>query len=313
MMKKHLIILTAFLLILPLFLISCKKEDNEASTGFYLYFKSQTREELYPVDAVLDLDLPMDTLIASVFSFLQTGADESAYTNPVSADISLLNFTIEEDMNLVLNLSSDYDELSLEEKVILRAALVRTLTQLEGIQTVEIRIENQPATLFDGTVIGKMHASDFTDVMSAGLNEFTEIDMKLYFSNEDGTKLVLYTESASYSNSMAKEQYILTRLLEGPSDASEGFRVFPSGQKLNSVSLTDGICTVNLSGELLNDSFTVSPEIMVYSIVNTLTELSDITGVRITIDGSSNVKLLDELNLDTTFKRNLDLIETAEP
>ena len=48
---------------------------------------------------------------------------------------------------------------------------------------------------------------------------------------------------------------------------------------------------------------------MIYSIVNSLTELSSVNCVQITIDTEGAVDLKDHASLQTSYERNLDLVE----
>ena len=68
----------------------------------------------------------------------------------------------------------------------------------------------------------------------------------------------------------------------------------------------------------LTDSFVNStdssllPEVTIYALVNSLTELSGITSVQITVNGSSAVRYMDVIDLSQPLKCNLDLVETED-
>ncbi len=75
-------------------------------------------------------------------------------------------------------------------------------------------------------------------------------------------------------------KYILDLLLAGPE--KEGLvTAIPENTKLNSVTFEKGIVTVDLSEEFLNSDGTNS----IYSIVDTLTEFTEVNGVKFTING----------------------------
>ena len=71
----------------------------------------------------------------------------------------------------------------------------------------------------------------------------------------------------------------------------------------------DGICYVNFDNSFLTESTDVSPELEIYSIVNSLCELSYINKVQISINGETNVKFKDSISLEYTFTRNLDIVK----
>ncbi len=75
---------------------------------------------------------------------------------------------------------------------------------------------------------------------------------------------------------------VLDLLLAGPN--TEGLiSAIPEGTKLNSVNFEKGIVEVDLSEEFLKSSGTNS----IYSIVNTLTEFTEVNGVKFKINGEA--------------------------
>lgn len=314
-MRKTLKKLTA--LLMAVFMLfgttACRSREMTLEDGkFYVYFRSQNRRELYPVEGVVDLTLPMDTLISSVYSHMVSGADESDYTSAVSSDAVLNGFVMEEE-NLILNFSASYLDITPMEETLMRAAMVNTFTQINGISTVEIRVEGQPLTRHDGTYVGLMKASDFSDVLGNGLNAYTRTSVNVYFANETGEFLKKSTLDIAYDNSNAPEQYVTSLILAGPSDEAYGYAVFPADTKMVSVVTKDNICHVDLSGSFVNSTNSpVLPEVTIYALVNSLTELPGIASVQITINGSAAVQYMDQIDLSQPLKRNLDLVEVAE-
>ncbi|HBZ63279.1 MAG TPA: hypothetical protein DEO89_01415, partial [Lachnospiraceae bacterium] len=55
----------------------------------------------------------------------------------------------------------------------------------------------------------------------------------------------------------------------------------------------------------------VSSGVVVYSIVNTLCELSDVSKVQFTIDGEQQETYGDIKNFTGSFERNLDMVQDA--
>ena len=84
--------------------------------------------------------------------------------------------------------------------------------------------------------------------------------------------------------------------------------VIPKGTVLNKVSIQDGICYVDFSEEFMKISEGISPEVTIYSVVNSLTELSNVHKVQFLIDGTIQ-KTYGNLEFASYFERNLDIIE----
>ena len=50
-----------------------------------------------------------------------------------------------------------------------------------------------------------------------------------------------------------------------------------------------------------------TPEVTLYSLVNSLVELPNVNKVQISINGETNVVFRETYNLSTVFERNLDI------
>lgn len=84
----------------------------------------------------------------------------------------------------------------------------------------------------------------------------------------------------------------------------------PSDLKLLSISVSDGICYVNLSSSFLTEMVNVTSEIPVYSIVNSLCSLSNVSGVKIMINGDSAKSYRESISLENVLKFNSEVISS---
>ena len=64
---------------------------------------------------------------------------------------------------------------------------------------------------------------------------------------------------------------------------------------------------MNLDSGFGNQIYNVTPEVTVYSLVNSLVELSNVNKVQISINGETNINYRETLSLSLLFERNLDL------
>ena len=65
---------------------------------------------------------------------------------------------------------------------------------------------------------------------------------------------------------------------------------------------------MNFDAAFLNNSLEVKDYIPIYSIVNSLSELSNVNRVQITVNGSQEVTFRENISLNTLFERDLDYI-----
>ena len=138
------------------------------------------------------------------------------------------------------------------------------------------------------------------------INMYERAELRLYFASEDGQKLVEKVETVTYNGNISMDRLVVDNIISGPK-GTDAFSTINPSTVVNSVTTQDGICYVNLSEDFLNKITNVTDEVMIYSIVNSLTELGNINKVQILIDGEMNIRL-GEYDLSTPFERDLDMI-----
>ena len=103
------------------------------------------------------------------------------------------------------------------------------------------------------------------------------------------------------------ERLIVEQLIEGPQELGH-YATLPSDVKLLNVSVNDSVCSINLDSAFLNNALDVAAYIPIYSIVDSLAELSTVSRVQIRINGSQDDVFRDQIPLSTVFERNYDYI-----
>lgn len=123
----------------------------------------------------------------------------------------------------------------------------------------------------------------------------------IYYATSDLRYLVPVTVVINPTREVAKTA--VEKLLAGPAEDSLA-RTMPEGVKLREVYSLSGekIAYVDLTNEVLKVKDTKDAELAVRSLILTLTELQDIEGVRILIEGQVLPDLVG-IKLDETFKR----------
>ena len=115
-------------------------------------------------------------------------------------------------------------------------------------------------------------------------------------------------ECARYALLLARataiEKDVINRLIQGPFE-DEYFRTLPANLQVISISVKDKICYVNFDSSFLTDALSIDGNLIVYSIVNSLTELPDVQRVQIMVDGDSNIVFRD-ISLSSPLERNLN-------
>ena len=233
--------------------------------------------------------------------------DKSNHITAIPEKIVKLDRKLEHNV-LSVYFSDDYNSLNSNEEIMFRAAYVKTMTQIPEIKYVCFYVNNQPLTDVMGNTVGIMLASDFVQDTGTGINSMSWADLSIYYANSDGTKLISEQIRVGYGKNASIERVIIGQLIKGPGEEVHR-RTLPDTLTLLSVSTKDGICYADFDASLLNNVMTVSPEVTIYSIVNSLCELSNVNKVQISVNGDSNIMFREVIDLSKVLERNLDIIE----
>ncbi len=192
-------------------------------------------------------------------------------------------------------------------EILCRAALTKTMTQIEGIDYISIYVADQPLLDSYGNPVGVLSDSDFIEGIS-DINAYEKSQLQLFFADESGEHLLKEEREVVHSINTSVEKVIVEELIKGP-QVSNHYRTLPADTKLLNVSLNENICYINFDATFLNNTLEVKEYIPIYSIVNSLSEISTVSKVQITINGSQDVMFRDMISLNTQFERNLEIGE----
>ena len=292
-------------------LSGCGKSSTVPEDTFMVYYCNRDADDIVYKEREIKDASKMEQLNL-VQSLLDTmfaeDPEETTYYSVKPKDVHL-NGMIIKDGVVTLDFDSNYLKMSNVREIIMRASVVLTLIQVKGIDGVTFTVEGEALTDAKGNVIGTMTRDQFVNVL---LNEEgmlkQETDLRVYFADETNEKLVpvIYRFTIDNSNS-SLEEYILSKLIDGPEKGIAN-PTLTKGVKVISVATTEYICYVNFDSSFLEQNQTVSDELMIYSIVNSLCELPYVNGVQILVDGESEIMLHKTMDLSQILRRKTDLI-----
>lgn len=295
------------MMVLVTVMTSCETQEvpvPENMVQVYYISNSETKVEIHEFERPSG---PVEEQLKRMFGYLAATPEKLTYKAPLAMGFTVLNMDYFEG-RLVLNVDGEYLKLAPTTEVLVRAALVRTLTQLESVDRVQITVEGNQ--LFDsaGDAVGWMGAEIFIHNDGSEINSYEQVRVKLYFASDSGESLIAAYREKFYSTNTPLERFVVEELIKGPSGKIAG--LYPSinpETKILSVMTKDGICYVNLDSSFLNVVNNVSNEVAIYSIVNSLVELPHISKVQILINGE-----VPSAYGDSFFDRNLEVVTTLE-
>ena len=216
----------------------------------------------------------------------------------------------QEDIVLYLYFDNNYTSMKSYREILCRAALARTMTQIPGIEYINIYSGQQPLMDADGMPVGMVSSSDFIDSIS-DVNSYEKTELTLYFTDELGEMLYAEKREVVHNINTSLEQVILGELIQGPEQEGLMPTLDPQTKLLN-VSVNENVCYLNFDTTFLGNQLEVREYIPIYSIVNSLSELSSVNRVQFTINGEQNATFRESVSLSAPFGRNLDYIGGTE-
>lgn len=242
-----------------------------------------------------------------LMAYLSVIPENLRYKAPLAMGFTLQGMEYR-DGGLVLDVDEKYRELSGTTEVLVRAALVRTLTQADNVSRVMITVAGEQLYDSAGDAVSWMSADQFIRNDGSEINSYEKVRVKLYFANEEGNKLIAAYREKFYSTNISLERFVVEEILSGPSGAIAGLypTVHPD-TKILSVMTKDGICYVNLDSNFLTAVNNVTSDVAIYSIVNSLSELSHIHHIQILVNGAVPPSFTV-----SSFEKNTKLVTTLE-
>lgn len=277
-------IITFFVVVSTSLLVKGFFSEVEASTVSLYYVSNdfelikipkniELNEETIMVEEVLDnlyMDIAKDNLKATL-----------------SEEIDILDIDIKNNVASI-NFSDHFNDLNNQEKLLARGSIVWSLTSLDFIQGVIIKVNDiviNSETNHDFGVMNKQNMIINDNLSTNTTSEYQIVN--LYFSDNFSEALVAERRLIAVEANKPQERTILEQLIGGP-QTTHYLSTIPKETKINDVITTiDGICYVNLNHEFVSKhSGGETAELLtIYSIVNSLCQLNHVSKVQFLIDG----------------------------
>lgn len=313
--KKQFILLVSCLVML--FLVSCGQKQEKANQTIYqIYYVNNEGTAVMSYEYATETTASEEVL-QELIEQLKVVPERLEYRGPLAGNFSLVDYSLSEGQ-LLLNFDEAYRNQEIITEILVRAAIVRTLTQVKGVQDVSFLINSEPLSDASGNVIGVMNQDSFINNAGNEISTYEKVKANLYFANADGAGLMPITRSRVYNSNISIERMIVEEIIAGPQEddnrlgeSNQTYPVVNPETKVISVNVRDGICYVNLDEGFLNQVYNVSPEVTIYAFTNSLVELSNVNKVQISVNGETNINYRESISLSTVFERNLDMIECS--
>lgn len=302
-MRHRLFFIVAFLLLAA----GCGKKNAKSAENIYeIYYLNRNEtgliKEVYEADSTEQNDL-----IRELMAAMRKPQDEKEQL-PLLEDIYDIQSFRCENMNVQLDMKSGYGELPKTKEVLIRAGMVRVLTQIEEIDSVTFSVDGSPLLDSKGMQVGVLNEQSFIENSGEQINTYKSETLTLYFANEEGNGLKAERRKLYYSSNDSLEQVVVEQLLKGPKEA-DCYKTLPDNAKIMNVTVADKICYVNFDKAFADNALNIQEQIPIYSIVNSIIENCSVRKVQISIAGESNLIFRETMKLSELYSMNRDLIQ----
>ncbi|WP_295632164.1 GerMN domain-containing protein [uncultured Intestinimonas sp.] len=222
---------------------------------------------------------PLNALMEALLS----GPLSDGLASPFPAGTRQLSPPVLENGVCTVDLSEQYGGLSEVDLTLADYCITLTLCQVEGVDAVTILVEGAVIPYGDHQMLRE---SDV--VLSSAEDEPVYLTADLYFLREGGG-LAVETRELLVPSGAIPAEVLLKALLSGP-ETPGLYLPIPEGAELIDLWInSDGTCYVSFSAPFLEGepAPTSQARLLLYAIVNTLCQLSDVSAVRLLVEGES--------------------------
>ena len=302
---KRKIMLLAGCLCLSVMLASCGKRTDVGKEDPFIYCLNEDRTGLTKIS----YDFPegnSEETARAVLEELKEPAEEIEYTAPIPKEVKVQGCRLRGSI-LDVDFNSAYLEMGALEEKLVRAAVVQSLVLIDGINAVSFTVDGEMLKDSTGFPVGLMNEDDFVENTGSSPTAYQTDTLTLYFADKEGDSLVPREVDVRYSSNVSREKLIVEKLMQGPSGSGAYPTINPDANLL-SVTIKDGICYVNFDSTFLTGAYDVLPEVTVYSIVNSLVEGTEAQQVQITINGETDAKYMETVDLSQPLEAKEELV-----
>ena len=306
---KRKIMLLAGCLCLSVMLASCGKRTDVGKEDPFIYCLNEDRTGLTKIS----YDFPegnAEETARAVLEELKEPAEEIEYTAPIPKEVKVQGCRLRGSI-LDVDFNSAYLEMGALEEKLVRAAVVQSLVLIDGINAVSFTVDGEMLKDSTGFPVGLMNEDDFVENTGSSPTAYQTDTLTLYFADKEGDSLVPREVDVRYSSNVSREKLIVEKLMQGPSGSGAYPTINPDANLL-SVTIKDGICYVNFDSTFLTGAYDVLPEVTVYSIVNSLVGGTEAQKVQITINGETDAKYMENVDLSQPLGAKEELIAAEE-
>lgn len=300
-------------LIILIILTSCQKSDEKnieevVQKESCVYLTNEEKTKLVCHDITLE-EKELKAQIEKIIQILKDGLGVKEATSTIPSILKVEVITII-GKRANIYFSSNIFELNDLDLLLCRSSLIKSITSLNEVDTVEFFIEGYPMKNKYSKAYGQFYANDIITTQEEARNDNYMKKVKIYFPSKSGDYLIKVIRNIENLNSKSIEEKIIEELRKPP-NSDEVINPIPDEAILKSIEIKDGVCYIDFNTAFVekHKGGSKSEVMTIYAIVNSLTEQHNIKRVQFFIDGKKVETLKGDLDFDILFEYNIGVIK----
>ena len=174
----------AAVICVALLFTACAGGDRIREGDSYIYCLNESATGLVKVAYDLPAGDTQETAQA-VLEQLSMPAEDIEYLSPIPEDVKVQECKLVGGI-LEVDFGAEYLEMGNIREKLMRAAVVQSLTRIEGVNAVAFTVDGNQLMDRNGIAIGLMNEDDFVETTASSPSAYQTDTLTLYFANETG-------------------------------------------------------------------------------------------------------------------------------
>lgn len=285
-----------------------EQEQTTGDSGYYLYYLAATEDGLVK-ENYSPGEETSEFMLADLMQRLGKKEGSAKGLSLLSAEVSINSYDRREDL-LIIDFNRAYSDMSTARELLVRAGVAQTFLQIPGIRAVRFTVAGNALLNSRNEKVEDMDRDTFLELSGEDPDVYRYGTFTLYFTDRSGEKLVKETRNVYYKRSLSRERVVLEQLAKGPM-VKGNYPTIPGNSSAVDVMVSDRVCYVTMNRSFADYSMDVSPEISLYSVVNSLLDVSEADKVKISVENQSGGTLRGGMQLYAFYEKNENLIAPA--
>lgn len=296
------IIIAVILAVFVLSFVGCasSEDDNVINSAYTISYLNRDNTKIIkkPYEPYADLE-DSTALVSELLDVMSSDSGDLEYIRAIPEGVTIDKTSVDNG-RLSIFFDNGYTGIDSVREILCRLALVQTLTQIEGINSISIYVDGEPLCDARGYAVGAMTIDSFVENPGEQIDSIQRASITLFFANSTGDGLKGEVQNVYYSANTSLEKLVIERLIKGPV-TEDTTATLPEGTALVNVSVADRVCYVSFNEAFLTQNYDLTEETIMYSVINSLTNLSHIDKVQISVNGDTSATYRDSMSLADTY------------